>query len=79
MNQYLAAFKKFADFKTRSSKSEFWTFILVNIAINFVLGMIGELIHFPYLSVLSRLWYLYPRLRSAHAVCMTLAKVVGFI
>lgn len=62
MNQYLAAFKKYADFKTRSSKSEFWTFFLVNFAISFILGMVGEMLQFPYLSVIFSLITFIPTL-----------------
>jgi len=45
MNWYLGAWKKYAEFKGRARRQEFWTFVLINFAvvvilrgIDFVLG-----------------------------------------
>jgi len=52
-NYYLEVWKKFADFSSRSRRKEFWFFMLINMAINYVLsfligplGLIGTIIMF---------------------------------
>ena len=40
MNYYTEAFKKYADFKGRASRAEYWYFILFNILISMGLGAI---------------------------------------
>lgn len=45
MNYYLLAFKKYANFNGRSTRSEYWYFIIFNIIIIFVLRIIGIFIN----------------------------------
>jgi len=40
MNYYTLAFKKYAEFKGRSTRSEYWYFVLFNIIVSMVLGLI---------------------------------------
>lgn len=42
MDYYIGAFKKYADFKGRANKSEFWYFVLFNIIISLVLGYVSQ-------------------------------------
>ncbi len=44
MNWYLLAFQKYADFKTRSRRSEFWYFGLFNFLAIMVIGMISGML-----------------------------------
>lgn len=41
MNWYLLAFQKYADFSSRSRRSEYWYFVLFNLLAVMVLAMIG--------------------------------------
>jgi len=41
MNWYLLAFQKYADFSSRSRRSEYWYFVLFNLLAVIVLAMIG--------------------------------------
>jgi uncharacterized membrane protein YhaH (DUF805 family) len=51
LNQYFAVFKKYAVFKGRARRREFWTFFFVNVAIGVALGAL-----FRYAGV-GRLFY----------------------
>lgn len=44
MNYYFMAFKKAFEFTGRSRRTEYWMFILINICISFVLGMVDGLL-----------------------------------
>ncbi|HAH48461.1 DUF805 domain-containing protein [Gimesia sp.] len=44
MNWYLAVLKKYADFSGRARRKEYWMFILFNILISFVIGILGAII-----------------------------------
>ncbi|WP_417389077.1 DUF805 domain-containing protein [Gimesia sp.] len=44
MNWYLAVLKKYADFEGRARRKEYWMFILFNILISFVIGILGAII-----------------------------------
>lgn len=44
MKWYLLAFQKYADFSTRSRRSEYWYFTLFNVLAVFVLAMVGGMI-----------------------------------
>jgi uncharacterized membrane protein YhaH (DUF805 family) len=43
MNWYLNALRKYAVFEGRSSRSEYWYFILFNVLISFSLGFIDQM------------------------------------
>lgn len=43
MHYYFDVLKKFADFKSRATRKEYWMFILFNLIIGFVLGLIEGL------------------------------------
>ena len=63
---YLNVLKtKYADFNGRASRKEYWCFTLINLAISFVLGIIGGLIKFPMLGTIFMLAVLVPGI----AVC----------
>ncbi len=42
INIFIEVLKKFGDFKTRSSRAEFWTFFFMCIIISFILGMVSH-------------------------------------
>ena len=44
MDYYIGAFKKYADFKGRANKSEFWYFILFNIVVSILLGVVDGIL-----------------------------------
>ena len=44
INKYISTWKKYFVFKGRASRSEYWTFILINILIAFILGFIEGLL-----------------------------------
>jgi uncharacterized membrane protein YhaH (DUF805 family) len=44
MNHYLAVLKKYAVFKGRATRSEYWFFVLFNFIISIVLGIVANLI-----------------------------------
>ncbi|MDD1796196.1 DUF805 domain-containing protein [Enterovibrio makurazakiensis] len=44
MNDYIGVLKKYAVFKGRARRKEYWTFILVNIVVSFVLGYVDQLV-----------------------------------
>lgn len=58
--QYLKTFKKYTDFSGRASKKEFWTFILINLVISFVLSLILGFLKMAFLSSLFSLVVLLP-------------------
>ncbi len=54
MQYYLAVLKKYAEFTGRSTRSEYWFFVLFNLIIAIVLSVLGALVH-----PLMALYYLY--------------------
>ena len=50
----------YADFEGRARRTEYWMFILVNVIITIVIGIIGAIIHFKALSTLYSLAVLVP-------------------
>lgn len=40
---YVGGFRKFADFKSRSGKFEFWSFALLNTVVSHIFGFVGKL------------------------------------
>lgn len=44
MEQYLSTFKKYVEFDGRATRSEYWTFVLVNMVIGSLLGMISPMV-----------------------------------
>src|SRR5689334_4772149 len=61
----LQPFKKYADFKGRASRKEYWGFILVCFIVSFVLGFVGALIHANWLANLFSLAILVPSIAVA--------------
>ena len=47
MNWYLAVLKKYADFKGRARRKELWMFVLFNLIIAIVLGVVDTMIGMP--------------------------------
>ena len=43
MNWYLEVLKKYAVFEGRAHRTEYWTFVLINVAIGLALGMVEGL------------------------------------
>lgn len=62
MNNYILALKKYADFNGKSSKPEFWHFILINYAIGVGLSLIGSAINTNFLGAVFSLATLVPTL-----------------
>ena len=91
MNYYLDALKKYAEFKGRATKKEYWMFVLVNIIISILISLVGKILflgHHNTLSSLYNLAVLIPgfavavrRLhdtgRSAHYLWLLLLPLVG--
>ncbi len=44
MNYYLSVLKKYAEFKGRATRSEYWYFFLFNIIISVILGILSNII-----------------------------------
>lgn len=62
MQQYLEAFKKFAQFEGRSRRKEYWMFLLFNLIFAVVLAAIGYVINSTILSNIYALIVLVPSL-----------------
>ncbi len=45
MNWYVKVLKNFANFSGRARRKEYWMFVLINLAISIVLGIIDGMIH----------------------------------
>lgn len=61
MNWYLTVVKEhYADFKGRARRKEYWMFTLINLIIAVVLGIVGGLIKFPFISTIYGLAVLLP-------------------
>lgn len=58
MNYYTLALKKFADFNKRSTRSEYWYFILFNLCISIAITLLGTVIGNKTSSVLGGLYTL---------------------
>jgi len=54
--------KKYAEFNGRSRRREFWMFILANIIVAIVLGIIAGIIHARFLSILYSLAVIVPNI-----------------
>lgn len=48
INLYVEVLKKFGDFKTRSTRAEFWVFVLVNIIVSVLIGLISQNLSYIY-------------------------------
>ncbi|MEZ8142850.1 hypothetical protein A1OO_11595 [Enterovibrio norvegicus FF-33] len=42
MNEYIGVLKKYALFKGRARRKEYWTFILINVLVSFALGFVDQ-------------------------------------
>lgn len=62
MNWYLDVLKKYADFKGRARRKEYWMFVLFNVIISIVISSVGALIEMPLLGNLYSLAVLLPGL-----------------
>lgn len=62
MKHFVDALKNYANFKGRTGRKAFWTFILINFGISMVLGLIGNAINFVFLSSVYNLAVLVPSL-----------------
>jgi uncharacterized membrane protein YhaH (DUF805 family) len=70
IDYFKMAFEKYADFQTRSSRSEFWYFFLANIIIIFGLMMIGIIMSEIFNS---------SDIKSAAAVILVIYYIAAFI
>ncbi len=63
MNWYLEVLKKYAVFSGRARRKEYWMFflfnIIVSIAIGFVSGLLGGLLHISALGIVPIIYSLY--------------------
>lgn len=60
MSAYVAAFKKYGDFSGRASRPEYWWFILGNIIVAFIVGIIGGMTGSAELASLYQLISMLP-------------------
>ena len=90
MDWYLMAFKKFADFSSRSRRSEYWYFVLFNFLISLVLGFVDGFLGTYILSILYTVVIFIPSLavgvrrlhdttRSGWWMLIGLVPLIGFI
>ena len=90
MNYYLDVLKKYAVFSGRATRAEYWYFVLFNILIAIVLGVIAEMIKLPIISIIYALAIIVPSLavlvRRLHDIgksgwwfFIELVPVIGFI
>ncbi|MBN2584135.1 MAG: DUF805 domain-containing protein [Planctomycetes bacterium] len=90
MNWYIGVLKKYAVFDGRARRKEYWMFVLFNIIISFVLGIIDGLIGYPVLGLIYSLAVLLPGLgvsirrlhdtgRSGWWILIGFVPIVGFI
>lgn len=56
---------KYVDFNGRAARSEYWWFVLFNVAVAVVFSIIGGIIHFSFLGNLAGLALLLPALAVA--------------
>ena len=62
MKNYILALKRYADFKGKSSRAEFWHFFLVNYSVTMVASFFGVFIGFPLLGFIYALATIIPNL-----------------
>jgi len=90
MNYYLEAFRKFADFKGRARRSEYWYFMLFHMIALVVAIGIDSMIGFPVVYGLYALASLIPNLavaarrlhdggRSAWWILISLVPLIGLV
>ncbi|MFM2101863.1 MAG: putative cytochrome, partial [Bacteroidota bacterium] len=60
MNYYTKVLKNYATFSGRARRSEYWYFVLFNIIISIVLGLIGGMLELGFLSNLYSLFIIVP-------------------
>ena len=60
MNWYLKVLQNYVNFSGRARRKEYWMFVLFNMIISIVLGIIAGLIHFELLGTLYSLAVLLP-------------------
>lgn len=65
MKYYLNAFKNYADLKGRTTRKEYWLFMLTNILIFFIFQIIGVYINFPVLGYLYIIFSVIPLASSS--------------
>ena len=62
MKYYLKGLQNYATFKGRARRSEFWFFILFNLIFSVLLGLVGGMMGFPFLSLIYSLAVFIPLL-----------------
>jgi uncharacterized membrane protein YhaH (DUF805 family) len=60
MEWYIGVLKKYAVFDGRARRKEYWMFVLFNIIVSIVLGILGALIKFPIFQIVYGLAVLLP-------------------
>jgi len=65
MKEYQAVLTQYFDFEGRSSRREFWMFVLFNFLISFAVGFVAGLARFPLLASFYPLLVLIPSLAVA--------------
>ena len=73
MEYFIGAFKNYANFNGRARRKEYWMFVLFNVIVAFVIGIIAGIIHFSWLSTLYSLAVLCPSL----ALCFRRLHDIG--
>lgn len=65
MNYYSEVLKKYAVFEGRARRKEYWMFVLINMIVSIIVGLIGSLINFNSLSIIYILAVFIPSLAVA--------------
>lgn len=60
MKYFITPFKKVFDFNGKSTIKEFWYFVLINVVIHFIIGLIESLINVEYIGEIVRIIVLLP-------------------
>ncbi len=90
MNYYTDALRKYAVFQGRATRMQYWMFVLFNLIVSVIVGIIAAIIHLPFLSFLYAIALLIPAFallvrrlhdtgRSAWWLLILLVPIIGAI
>ena len=65
INNYVDVLKNYVNFQGRARRREYWFFVLANIIVSAVIGLIGSIIKLPILTSIYSLAVLVPSLAVA--------------
>ncbi len=90
MEYYIQAFRQFADFEGRWTRTQYWMFVLINFLIGLAIAVVANLIGMEFLSSIYSLVLLIPGIsagvrrlhdsgRSGWWMLLCLIPVIGWI